>query len=82
MNTHIKLLLAGVTAAALALMAGCHHSDDGGTAAPASTDAYTNQVSGVVAGPNAQSETADPAAVSGTSPITSETAQPIAVNVN
>jgi hypothetical protein len=82
MNKPIKLLLAVTAVTALATVAGCHHGDDGGTAAPASTDAFTNQVSGVVAGPSAQSETADPEVVSGLTPSTSETALPVSVNTN
>jgi uncharacterized lipoprotein YajG len=83
MNHFLKLLFAGVVAAELALLAGCHHHDDSGsTTAPTSTDAFTSQVQGVVVGTDAKSETADPVAVSGITPTVSETAEPVPVTAN
>ena len=82
MSMQLKVLGAATLAIALAA---CHHHDDSGTTTttPASTDdAYTTAISGVVNGPDAASETAAPVAVSGTTPSTSDTSQPVPVNAN
>jgi hypothetical protein len=81
----MQLKVLGAAALAIALAA-CHHHDDSGTTTtttPTSTDdAYTTAISGVVNGPDAASETAAPVAVSGTTPSTSDTSQPVPVNAN
>ena len=82
MKNRLRILIAGTL---VVMLAACHSSNDSaGTTAPptATPDAFTSQVSSVVSGSNAMSETAAPVVVSGITATASETALPVAVNTN